>query len=605
MPDSTDAISHALPLRQGDFEDLAQALDYAARSDRGFHFYDARGRLTTELSYRDLRTRALAFASALESAGLVPGDRVAVIGETGPDFPTIFFACQYAGLVPVALPISLNLGGRTAYVEQLRGLLEAARPAMAFASEDFLSFLEEAAAPLSGIRRATPGAFAASGERAASGSRPAAADTVSSAKEIGNGTLVSRGIHDAGERERAPAYIQFTSGSTRFPRGVVVSQRAAMNNLRHIVRDGLKVRPGDRSVSWLPYYHDMGLVGFLLGPLVSQIDADYLSPQDFARRPVQWLKLLSRNGGTIAFGPPIGYQICEQRIRDDDLEGMDLSGWRIAGVGAETVRREPLMRFARRLRPVGFDPATFLPSYGLAEATLAVTFPPLGTGIRVDRVDLDLLSNAGEARPPADAEVRTVEVVNCGHVFPEHELAVRDDRGRVLGPRQVGRITVRGPSVMDGYFECPSATAEVLDAEGWLDTGDLGYFTEDGVFITGRRKDLIIIHGRNIWPQDLEALAESQPQVRAGDASAFGVEDPEGEERVVLVVQTRVRDEGERESLASAIQADVYAHFGIHCFVDLVPPHTLPKTSSGKLSRAAARRGFLERVPWESLHTPA
>ena len=562
-------------MRPADFDTLAEALDYAAQGDHGFHFYDSRGRLTATLPYRELRTRARVLARGLLAAGLSRGDRVAAIAESEPGFPELFFACQYAGLIPVALPISLNLGGHAAYVEQLRGLLLAGRPRVALASDDLLPFLREAAEGLTWVSTGTVADFSVdSGQKAAL--RPT-------------------------EPEEA-AYIQFTSGSTRFPRGVVISEAAAMSNLRRIVRDGLDVQPGDRSVSWLPFYHDMGLVGFMLGPLVTQIPADYLRPQDFARRPVQWLKLISRNRGTIAFGPPIGYQICEQRLRDGDIEQLDLSCWKIAGVGAEMIRLDTLRSFAERVRPAGFDPKAFLPCYGLAESTLAVAFSRLGAGALAERIDMDAMATASVALPAGPDTERVSEVVNCGRPLPGHDVVIRDDEGVELGYRQIGRVTVRGPSVMSEYFEDAELTREVLNEDGWLETGDLGYMTEEGLFITGRYKDLIIVNGRNIWPQDLEALAEEQPQVRTGDVSAFGVVDPEGLEKVVLVVQSRTSDPQEKQQLAFEIQGAVYANFGVHCLVDLVPPHTLPKTSSGKLSRDAARRGFLERISWEDLH---
>jgi len=343
----------------------------------------------------------------------------------------------------------------------------------------------------------------------------------------------------------------------------------------------------------------MGLVGFLLGPVVSQLSVDYLRTRDFAVRPVQWLKLISRNRGTIAFGPPIAYQLCDQRLRAADIEELDLSSWRIAGVGAEMIRLAPLESFSNSLKSARFDPRAFLPCYGLAESSLAVAFAPVDGGVLAELVDADVLSDEGVAVParPDAREVR--EVVNCGRVLPEHEVIIRDETGAGLGYRRTGRVTVRGPSVMSGYFDDPESTKEVLTEDGWLETGDLGYMTEEGLFVTGRSKDLIIINGRNIWPQDLEYLAEQRDQVRIGDSSAFAVSDPDGMETAVLVVQCRVSDEAEREKLMSQIQSSVYASFGVHCLVDLVPPRTLPKTSSGKLSRDAARRGFLERVVWD------
>lgn len=562
---------HELPLRPADFATLSEALDYAARGSTGLSFYDSRGRLKEALPYRDLRRRARSTARRLVGLGLSRGDRVAVIAENGPEFAVVFFACQYAGFVPVALPISLNLGSRSAYVEKLRDLLRASQPGLAAAPPDLMPFLEDAAEELPWLAVESTGALEA---------------------------LPEPGVVLRATEPEEAAYIQFTSGSTRFPRGVVITQSAAMSNLRGIVKDGLRVRPGDRCVSWLPFYHDMGLVGFLLGPTVSQLSVDFLRTRDFALRPVQWLKLISRNGGTIAFSPPIGYWLCPRRLRDDDMKDLDLSTWRVAGIGAEMIRLDLLERFAQSLEASNFDRRAFLPCYGLAESTLAVSFADLDEAPLVECVDSDLLAEEGTAVPAGPATKRVNEIVNCGRILPEHEVVIRDDDGNPLGRRKVGRVTLRGPSLMEEYHDDPVATQEVLDADGWLDTGDLGFLTDEGIFITGRRKDLIIINGRNIWPQDLEHVAEQQPDVRVGDASAFGVMAPDGMEKAVLVVHCRTADPDEREHLVSSIQSAVYKNFGIQCSVDLVPPNTLPKTSSGKLSRAEARRGFLERSGW-------
>jgi fatty-acyl-CoA synthase len=565
---------HDLPLRLGDFPTLSDALDYAAEGETGLSFYDARSRLTQTLSYHDLSRRARALARRLLALGLSRGDRVAAIAETHPEFVVTFFACQYAGLVPVPLPISLNLGGRDAYVVRLRGLLRDARVAMVTAPQDFLPVVEEACKDLSGLR-----VFAS--------------DSLEALPE-GDVTLVP-------SRPDELAYLQFTSGSTSFPRGVEITQNAAMSNLRGIVRTGLEIRRGDRAASWLPFYHDMGLVGFLLGPMVSQVSADYIRTRDFAVRPLSWLRLISQNRATIAFGPSIAFHLCRKRLRPRTLEELDLSSWRIAGVGAEMIRPGALDDFATAFEPAGFDRRAFLPCFGLAEATLAVTFSPVGGGMACDPVDTDVLADTGVAQLAGPNTRSVTEIVNCGRVLPDHEVRICDENGEQVDVRVTGRVLLRGPSVMRGYFENAEETAATLSDDGWLDTGDLGYLTEDGLFITGRVKDLIIINGRNIWPQDLEHIAEQQPAVRIGDASAFAVSRSEGGETAVLVVQCRLSDEGERALLMSAVRSAVYEHFGLQCVVELVPPGTLPRTSSGKLARGEAKQDFLRRSKWGEL----
>ncbi len=563
-------------MRLADFPTLADALDYAAGGETGFNFFDSRGRLEIVLPYTELRERARGVARRLLGLGLTRGDRVAMVAENSPEFPVLFFACQYAGLVPVALPISLNLGSHGAYVESLRYLLHASEPRLAVAPVELLPFLEEAAAELPEVNT----------------------ESASALEELPDADVTMEPTlpHET-------AYLQFTSGSTRFPRGVVITEEAVMSNLQGICRHGLEVRAGDRSVSWLPFYHDMGLVGFLLGPVVCQISADYMRTRDFAIRPIQWLKLISRNRGTIAFSPPIGFGLCVRRLGSEDLRELDLSTWRAAGIGAEMIRAEDMEHFAEALKDAGFRSRAFLPCYGLAESTLAVTFAYLEEEPDVDRVDSDALAEESAARPSGADTVRVSSIVNCGRVLPEHEVVIRDDSGTPLPDRTVGSVTVRGPSVMRGYFCNAEATDEALTTDGWLDTGDLGYVTDGGLFITGRKKDLIILNGRNIWPQDLEHIAEQQPEVRVGDASAFEVVSPEGMKMAVLVVHCRTSDEEERRRLVSGIQRDVYQALGVHCTVDLVPPNTLPKTSSGKPSRNEARRGFLERAGW-SRETP-
>jgi fatty-acyl-CoA synthase len=352
-------------------------------------------------------------------------------------------------------------------------------------------------------------------------------------------------------------------------------------------------------MSWLPFYHDMGLVGMVLAAVASQISVDYLSPRDFAMRPRTWLKLISENRATVSFSPTFGYELCVQRLRPEDIGTIALGSWRVAGVGAETIRPEPLKRFAEVLAPAGFDPTAFVAGYGMAECSLAVSFSELGRGLEQDAVDPASLADDRKARPAAGPAtghpVRPRWFVNCGRALPGFEVEVRNDCGAALPEREVGRLFVRGKSVMRGYLNDPEATCGVLGPDGWLDTGDLAYFTGEGIFITGRQKDLIIVNGRNIWPQDLEAQAESEPRVRTGDASAFSVTGADGSDRAVLVIQTAKLGRAEAEALISRTRGLIRRELGIDCTIELVPRHTLPRTTSGKLSRAQARREYLER----------
>lgn len=556
----------SMPLRPADFATLAEALDYAALGDAGANFYRGRCELAVVLTYRALREQSLLLAQRLLGLGLKRGDRVAVVAETNPDFLRFFFACQYAGMVPVALPASINLGGHDAYVARLHGLLDRCGATAAVASKEFIGFLKAAAKDIDLLFIGTPAEY---------DGLPAS----------------SKPVQPSGAKETA--YLQYTSGSTSFPRGVVITQQTVLSNLAGTVQSGLRVRADDRIVSWLPFYHDMGLVGCLLAPMASQRSIDYLDTRDFAMRPRRWLELLTRTRATISFSPPFGYELCVRRIRPEDITQYDLSAWRVAGVGAEPIRAELLARFGELLAPAGFDARAFVPCYGMAEASLAISFAPLGGGVVVDSVDADELADHLVAKPVTAGTKRVSSFVRCGLPLPGHEVGIWDAQGRQLPELQVGHIKVRGPSVMSGYFNAPELTHNALSVDGWLDTGDIGYLVDGSVVITGRHKDMIIINGRNIWPQDLEHIAQRQPELRSQDASAFFVLGEHGEEVTVMVVQTSLTEPEVCAELTQRLQREVLRELGIDCIVALVPRHTLPRTSSGKLSRAAAKQDYL------------
>jgi fatty-acyl-CoA synthase len=569
---------NTLPQRLADFQTLTEALDYAAAGVTGCNFYDARGKLRDVLSYTELRERAQSAALRLLKLGLKKGDRVALIADTEADFIVLFFACRYAGMLPYAMPVPVNLGSHNIYVQQLTGLLKGGDAAIAIAPDDFIGFLQEAAEGIQNIK------------------------WVGTPQQLNE--LEMDDVEFTPNSTDEPAYLQFTSGSTRFPQGVLISERAIMSNLQGIVRSGLAVRQGDRCASWLPFYHDMGLVGFVLGPIVSQLSVDYIRTRDFAIRPLQWLRLISRNVCTIAFSPPFGFELCARRVREADFAELDLSKWRIAGVGAEMIRPSILENFASVLAPAGFNPKAFLPCYGLAEASLAVSFSPLGEDLDVMHIDALALAEKGVAVRVRSDKRKVNSIVNCGRALPGHDIKIVDDHGNQQPELRIGRVLMRGPSMMEGYLNNPEATKEVLSEDGWLDTGDLGYSFENNLYLSGRRKDVIIVNGRNIRAQDLEELAEDQPEVRMGDASAFGIDDTADQQTVVLVVECRISKTADRQSLVSRLQRLVYEGFGVHCVVELVKSHTLPRTSSGKLSRVVARKGFMERADWNQEAKP-
>ena len=561
--------------RRGDFATMLHALDYAAQGEAGLNFYSVKGELARALSYRDLCRSARSLAADLLGSGLRAGERVGIVAETQPDFVIAFFACQYAGLIPAPLPLPAAFGGRSAYVEHIGRLLAEAKAAALFAPAALVEWL----APLAGV-----GGLRLCGTI---GDLPAG-DTDGQALPAGDtdGQALPAADPDA------VAYLQFSSGSTRFPLGVAVHHRALMANAAAILNHGLQVRPGDRAISWLPLYHDMGLVGFLISPMAGQITVDLLATGDFARRPLLWLSLLSANRCTISYSPSFGYDLCTRRSRLADGLELDLSCWRIAGIGGDMIRPAVLDAFAAAFASCRFDALAFLPSYGMAEATLAISFAPVGRGIERDTVDLDRLEQQGVATAP-DGAGRARTVVLCGRPLPLHEVEVRGPDGGVLPERRVGRIIARGPSLMRGYDGRPSETAAVLSPDGWLDTGDLGYWLRGALVITGRAKDLIIINGRNIWPQDLEwTIEQAVPAVRTGNVAAFSVEE-DGREVLILAAEARAVSGGARETVVRAIGEAMRAAHGLEGRVVLLPANTLPYTTSGKLSRSAARLRYL------------
>jgi fatty-acyl-CoA synthase len=562
VPTPTD---DTLPRRFADFETVGEALDYAAQGVRGLNFHDPRGVLVRAYPFRELREDALAAARRLIAEGVGPRDRIALVAETGPEFAALFFGAVYAGAWPVPLPLPTSFGGRDSYIDQLSVQLNSADPTHFFYPAE-LESMAGAAAESAGVKGLDWETFAA---------RPSPTADLPKA--------------DPDEI----AYLQYSSGSTRFPHGVAVTHRGLLNNLAaHSI--GMEVVEGDRCVSWLPWYHDMGLVGCLLSPMANQVSTDYLKTEDFARRPLAWLDLISRNKGTtLSYSPTFGYDICARRVSSQTnvAERFDLSRWRVAGNGADMIRPDVMQAFVDAFHEAGFNAKNFLPSYGLAEATLAVSIMPPGEGIVVELVEETTL--AGDGKVHRDRPQRYRAIVNCGRPARGMEVEIREDDGTPLPDRQIGRVWCRGTSVMVGYFRDEEATRACMDADKWLDTGDMGYLSGGYLYIVGRAKDMIIINGKNHWPQDIEWAVEQLPGFKAGDIAAFSITTPGGEETPAVLVQCRTSDADERSRLREAIRDRVRAITGMNCVVELVPPRTLPRTSSGKLSRAKARSLYL------------
>ena len=563
-PTPTNNIS--LPKRLADFPTLPEALDYAAQGETGFNFCTSRGELTQVLPFADLSAEARSAAKNLCGGGVVPGDRVALLAETAPAFLVAFFACQYAGAIPVPMPTPVAFGRRDAYVGQIRNQITSSGATMVITPSEFMPFVEVATA---GLELLLVG-------------------TLDDLKDLPQ----AEGLKAGGPDDLC--YLQYSSGSTRFPKGVAVSHRNLMVNCE-AMNAAVNVSTDDRGVSWLPFYHDMGLVGFMLGCLTSQTTVDFLPTEDFARRPLAWLRIISDNRGTMSYGPSFGYELCSRRFKSSNAAApdLDLSSWRVAGIGGEMIKPQVMHAFADVFRSCGFADTAFNASYGLAECVLGVSFSTPNNGMILDHISKQELGDNHRAVPVEDdgsGAGRTF--VACGRVIQGHTVEIRDEDGNVMAEREIGRVFFSGPSVMQGYYGDQEATDACIQ-DGWLDTGDLGYFKGDELVIVGRSKDMMIVNGRNYWPQDIEWTVERMEGMRSGDAAAFTLEQDDGSEQPTILVQCRPSAADVREALVAEVRSRVQNQVGLACDVILVPPRTLPKTSSGKLARGKAKANFL------------
>ena len=556
--------ARGIAVRQGNFETLVEALDYAATCDTGYNYFSGKGELVAALPYSELRERAIETAKRL-----VPfakrGARIGICAVSTPEFAVLFYACQYAGLVPAPLPLPVTLGGRTSYERQLQRMAD---------TGDFHALF-------------TP----ASMEPIISAALNDNSIPVLTFEEVGK-LPIGEDIRPHGPSGQC--YIQYSSGSSSSPKGIIGTQSSVSANCLGITRDGLNIGDGDRGTSWLPLYHDMGLIGFMVAPMTCQMSVDFMDPQDFTRRPITWLQLISDHGGTLSYSPTFGYELCSRRWRDD--RDLDLSTWRGAGIGGDMVRPEPLMEFSELFEPMGFRETAFTPSYGLAETTLAATFAPAGQGLLKDTIDMRRYELTSEAVPANDLtpDEHKRTFVACGEVIAEHEIEIRDHDGTVLSERQVGRICLKGASVSPGYFRNALATKASFTPGGWLNTGDLGYWLGDQVVVTGRYKDLILWHGRNIWPQDIEWAAQSAAPHRCGRAAAFSTGGAGDEKEIMLLLECRTRDPQLLDEIHKVVTAAIRLEVGVPVQLQLVPRGSMIITSSGKLSRARVKEKFLQ-----------
>jgi fatty-acyl-CoA synthase len=523
----------------------------------------AKDRPTCTRTYAELHEAAGAWAAHLRERGVEPGDRVVLVLPTEPAFYESFWGILLAGAVPVPAYPPVRLSRMEEYLQGLRRLVRGSGARALITSE--------AVRPLVRPVRDANGPtlpFVVPGDVAARAGAP--------------GVPV---------RPEDLALLQYTSGSTGSQKGVMLTHANLLANLRAIGK-GVRLCPDDVAVSWLPLYHDMGLIGLMLGTLYWGIPLVAFSPIDFLRRPVRWLRALSEHRGTVSAGPNFAYSLAARKIRDADLQGLDLSSWRVALCGAEPIHPTTIETFTRRFAPYGFRPEAFFPAYGLAENTLAVSFAEVGRPARVEQVDAAMLEAEGRAVAARPGEASRA-IVSVGRALETVEVAVGDDSGASVPDGIRGEVLVRGPSVMAGYWGNREATEKAL-AGGWLHTGDLGFLLDGRLYICGRKKDMVIKGGRNYFAEDLEEEAAFLPGVRPGGVAVFAVENAaRGTEEVVLVAE--VRESAEREGLGEALRKRVGMATG--CRPDrvvLVPPRTLAKTSSGKIQRFRVRAWYLD-----------
>ena len=466
MLEATPTLDADLPRRFADFPTLVDAVEYAARGVRGINFYSSRGELEEVVSYRELRDQAVDIGARLVGAGFEAGERIALIAQTSADFVCFFIGCQYASVLPVPLLLPTSFGGHEGYVRQLARQMDSCGATAVITPEIMKDLVLEAASDKRFRFKGTPEEFFATATEKGELRLPQPDDLT---------------------------YLQYSSGSTRFPHGIAVTHKSLMSNCHGMGYHGVKLVDDDRCVSWLPFYHDMGLVGTFLTSLSCQVTVDYLATEDFARRPMMWLSLMSRNQATIAYSPTFGFDICARRLGPEALAALDLSKWRVAGIGGDMIRPDVLERFYEAFACTGFRRSAFVASYGLAESTLAVSFAPLDTGIEVDRIDRAQYTLNQRVVPAKGngSSLNARPFVICGRAMPGHQIVIRDDQDAPLADREIGTVHIKGPSVMTGYFQEQEMSSQAISKDGWLNTGDMGYLIDGNLVITGRIKDLM------------------------------------------------------------------------------------------------------------------
>lgn len=498
----------------------------------------------------------------LLGSGLVPGDRVGMVLSQPEDFVVTFLGALAAGLVPVPMYPPLSFGKLDGWAESAVNILHVAGAKLLVTDKQLANVLWQVMPRVKTLRDLVTVERLRS-TQPAEGALPA---------------VVASDI----------AFLQFTSGSTSAPKGVMVTHGNLVANCWAIATQGLQLQPGDRALSWLPLYHDMGLIGMVLTPIVKCVEIIFIPTLTFVKRPNTWLAMMHRYRAHYSFGPNFAYALAARRASDEDVATWDLSEVKCMGCGAEPVHPATMREFAERFAPCGLRPGAIMPAYGMAEATLAMTFHAIDTPLLTASVDAESFRADGVVRP-GTPEAPALTFVSCGKPFPEHELRIIGSDGQSLPEGAEGEIEYRGPSVAAGYWQNPEATADAFRG-GWLRTGDLGFLLDGNLYITGRSKDLIILNGRNHHPQAIEWAVQDLDGVRKGNVVAFSRPGPDSEE--LVVVAEKKSDAG--ADLGARITAAVAEALSLKVSdVVLLDAGQLPKTSSGKVQRRKTRELYL------------
>ena len=518
-----------------------------------------------EISYRDLQKGAAAVAAGLRDLDVQPSHAVAIMLPTGRDYFFSFLGILLAGAVPVPLYPPVRLSQIEDHLRRHAAILNNALISI-------LITLPEAL-PVARLLK----------------SQVEKLSKVVTVREL---SAVDREMPRPVLNSEDIAFLQYTSGSTGTPKGVVLTHANLLANIRAI---GLAVQldSTDVIVSWLPLYHDMGLIGAWLSSLYYASQLVLMSPLTFLAKPERWLWAIHRHRATVSAGPNFSYELCLNKIQDKDINGLDLSSWRMACNGAEPVSPETILRFTERFAPFGFRPHAMAPVYGLAESSVGLAFPPLGRKPVIDRIQRKPFIESSRAIPAEKEDHNDLLFVACGHPLPGHEIRIVDPVGREIGEREEGRLQFKGPSCTSGYFRNPEETRKLFEND-WLDSGDLAYMAGGDVYITGRKKDVIILAGRNIYPYELEREVGNIPGIRKGCVAVFSSRDQKtGRERIIILAETRHSDKVDQDQLRKRIMNSAIDILGMPLGdIVLVPPNTVLKTSSGKIRRGASREMY-------------